>query len=70
MILKHYEHGQDIQDVSDTRRVVAKCSFCKSEIKAGNDDFYGDEAYFFDGTWACEDCKDDFLRMFRVGTDY
>lgn len=54
----------------DSRKTIAKCSFCKREIKAGNDEYYGDEAYFDHGTWACEECKDDFLRMFRVGTDY
>jgi len=50
----------------DSRKTIAKCSFCKSEIKAGNDEFYGDEAYYDHGTWACENCKDDFLKMFRI----
>jgi hypothetical protein len=50
----------------DSRKTIAKCSFCKSEIKAGNDEFYGDEAYYDHGTWACGDCKDDFLKMFRI----
>lgn len=70
MMLKHYEHGQDIQTLEDTRKVVTKCSFCKCDIKAENEDFYGDEAYYFNKIWACEDCKDRFLQEFRVGKDF
>lgn len=69
MIIKHYEHGQDIQDIEDTRRTIAKCSFCKEDIKAGNDDLMGDDFYFDSGTYACEDCKDKFLDMFKVKGD-
>lgn len=69
MTLKRWEHGQDIQDVEDTRRTIAKCSFCKAEIKAGNEDLYGDDAFYHDGMWSCEDCKDKFLQVFRVKTD-
>ena len=69
MTLKRWEHGQDIQDVEDTRRTIAKCSFCKNDIKVGNEEAYGDEAYYHDGLWACEDCKDKFLKQFQITTD-
>ena len=69
MRLKHYEHGIDIQTLEDNRCTIAKCSFCKGDIKEGNDDFCGDDYYYDGGTWACENCKDKFLDMFKVKGD-
>ena len=66
MTLKREEHGQDIQDVEDTRRAIAKCTYCGTDIKAENEDFYADVAYSHGGVWSCEDCVDKFLEQFRV----
>ena len=57
------------EEKEDTRRIMAYCSFCGREIKAGNEDFYGDEAYFDHGAWSCENCKEIFLKTFRVDTE-
>lgn len=50
----------------DDRKPIAKCHYCKRDIKGESDNFYADEAYVYDGIWCCEDCKDEFLKMFKV----
>ena len=67
MIVKSVEHGIDIQDIEDDRRVIGTCHFCKAKIHAESDTAYGDTAYEYGGMWACEDCKDEFLKQFKIG---
>ena len=50
----------------DDRKPIAHCSYCNKELKGESENFYADEFFYYDGVWACEDCKDEFLRMFRI----
>ena len=51
----------------DDRIPIAKCSYCGCDIKGESEEFYADTAFYHDGIWCCEDCTDEFLKMFFVG---
>lgn len=38
------------------KRKHRACSRCNRPLFLGDDDFYGDEAYYVEGVWICEDC--------------
>lgn len=54
----------------ETRKPIAYCHFCGEPIYGADASHYADEAYYDGSIWFCEDCKDDYLKQFKISSEY